>query len=120
MQDQGGVRPRRIDFPEAIELANWAGIRLDLKFVCDACDRLIHTDQSDDILRRALFVAALVAYARCFKGNEGVRIGLKENDLESMGENKVLAFHQFFITLRDKHIAHSVNDFEQAVIGWLS
>lgn len=117
MRESREIIPRRVDFDEAIELANWAGIRQDLEFVCDACDRLLDTDKGDSVLCRALFDSALGAYARCFKGNEGVRVGLEENDLEGMGEKNVLGLHQFFITLRDKHIAHSVNPFEQAVVG---
>ena len=114
---QGEVIPRRIDCDEAIELASWGGIRLDLQYVCDACDRLLNTDEEDEVLRRALFVAALVAYARCFKGNEGVRLGLDEIELEGMGEDNVLDLHRWFIDVRNKHIAHSVNPFEQVDVG---
>jgi len=112
-----GVRPRRIDCDEAIELSSWAGICLDLQYVCDVCDRLLNTDKEDSVLRRALFVAALVAYARCFKGNEGVRLGLDETDLEGMGEGNVLGLHRFFIDVRNKHIAHSINPLEQVDVG---
>ena len=114
---EGRIIPRRVDFDAAIELTNWRGILVDLEFVRDACDRLLRTDESDPVLRRALFDAALVAYARCFEGNEGVRVGLDESDLEGMGEGKLLAFHRFFIQIREKHIAHSVNEFEYGVIG---
>ena len=114
---QEGVIPRRVDFDEAFEMANWAGILMDLQFVCDACDRLLDADQSDAVYDRAMFVAVLIAYARCFKGNEGVRVGLDEHDLEGMGEKNVPTVHRFFIDLRDKHIAHSVSAFKQAVVG---
>ena len=114
---QREVIPRRVDFEEAVELSNWHGIQMDLEFVCDACQRLLDTVEDDSVLRRALFVAALVAYARCFKGNEGVRVGLDENVLEGMGEDNVLGLHRFFIALRDKHIAHSVSPFEQGDVG---
>ena len=108
---------RRIDCDETVELSSWAGIRLDLRYVCEACDRLLDTDGADEVLRRSLFVGALVAYARCFKGNEGVRLGLDETELEGMGENNVLDMHRFLIAVRDKHIAHSVNSFEGVDVG---
>ena len=117
MQEADGVVPRQVDFPEAIEIANWAGIRFDLGFVRDACDRFLVSDASDEVLRRALFDSTLSAYARCFKGHDGVRVGLDEPDFESMGEPTVLGLHRFLIALRDKHVSHSVNPFEQVIIG---
>lgn len=113
MQDE--IIPRRVDFDEAIEVSNWAGIRLDLQFVCEACDRLLDTDEEDSVMRRALFVAAVIAYARCFKGNAGVRVGLEENALEGLGD--VLGLHRWYIALRNTHLAHSVSPFEQTVVG---
>lgn len=117
MEDADGIIPRQIDFPEAIEVANWAGIRVDLEFVRDACDRLLVADEGDAVLRRAFFDSALVAYARCFKGHEGVRVGLDESDFDSMDEPNVVGLHQFFIDLRDRHVSHSVNEFERVIIG---
>ena len=111
----GEVVPRRVDFDEAVELANWLGINIDLAFVCATCDRLLVTDKEDLVLVRALTTAAFVAYARCFKGNEGVRVGLDETDLAGMGD--VLGLHRYVVDMRDKHIAHSVSPFEQVVIG---
>ena len=116
MEDSDSIVPRQVDFPEVIEVANWAGIRVDLEFVRDACDRLIVADEGDAVLRRALFDSALGAYARCFKG-AGVRVGLDESDFDSMDEPNVLSLHQFFIDLRDMHVSHSVNEFERVIIG---
>ena len=117
MEDADGIIPRQIDFPEAIEVANWAGIRADLGFVRDACERLLMADKNDDVLRRALFDAALGAYARCFKKHAGIRVGLEDSDFESMDEPNVVELHQFLIDLRDHHVAHSINPFQQEAIG---
>ena len=117
MQDADGIVPRQVDFPEVIEVANWAGTRVDLEFVRDACDRLLVADGGDAVLRRAFFDSALGAYARCYKGHEGVRVGLDESDFDSMDEPNVLGLHQFFIDLRDRHVSHSVNEFERVIIG---
>ena len=111
--------PRLVDFDEALKLSSWSGIQIDLEFVRDACGRLLDIDEDDPVLRRALLVAAVVAYARCFKSHEGVRIGFDESELEGIAKGKegLPDLHDFYIDLRDKHFAHSVNAFELASVG---
>jgi hypothetical protein len=61
---------------------------------------------------RALIHSGVVAYARCFKG--GVRaLTLKPKELIVKGAPFDSHIHHYMIALRDKHIAHSVNDFEE-------
>jgi hypothetical protein len=63
---------------------------------------------SDD--RRARWTAALVAYARTFLGRVGARLdpGMFQGDAAQQ--------HAFFIGLRNRHVAHSVSEFEHVAV----
>lgn len=61
---------------------------------------------------KALIFSGVVSYARCFKS--GVRaLTLTPNALHDKGTPFDNNIHEYLIALRDKHVAHSVNDFEQ-------
>lgn len=61
---------------------------------------------------KALTFSGVVGYARCFKS--GVRsLTLSPDDLHGRGAPFDDEIHAYLIALRDKHVAHSVNDFEQ-------
>lgn len=98
-------------------LADIAGIHEDLKFTVQICERLYKldaTEEKDVLLKEALWAAALISYARCFA--EGKRYGLSEDTLQAAGD-KAFEIHRHFVNLRNKHIAHSVNPFEQIEVG---
>jgi hypothetical protein len=106
-----------IDVPSAEILAGQWSLLSDLKFVSDCCERLLqlHADEArDGVVVQALWTSALVAYARCFAS--GKRPGIREADLATL-EGEPVAFHRFLIDMRNKHIAHSVNSFEDVRIG---
>lgn len=65
-----------------------------------------------ELTARALWEAALVAYARCF--HRGKRRWLNESIFEGQDED-MLVWHRYFKNTRDKHVAHSVNPFESYV-----
>ena len=110
------IELRVVDFDEAIELGDWEGVALDLKFVCDACDKYLTIGhENPPLIGRSLWIAIMVTYSRCFKKYSGVRLGLDEDDLNGMEDG--LSLHRYIIGLRDEHIGHSVSDYEQAVIG---
>ncbi|HEX7278114.1 MAG TPA: hypothetical protein VF255_00695, partial [Solirubrobacterales bacterium] len=70
-------------------------------------------DDADSVLVRAYWTAALIGYVRCF--STGKRFGLSEEvfkDIEGGVE-----VHRYYKQLRDKHVAHSVNPFEQVKVG---
>ncbi|TMF08586.1 MAG: hypothetical protein E6I38_07175 [Chloroflexi bacterium] len=105
-----------VDFREARELADLASIAQDLGFVIEVLNRLVElleSDSEDRILVQSYWSAALVAYIRCFSA--GKRLGLDETIFE--GWDGAIEGHRFYKDLRDKHIAHSVNPFEQVVVG---
>lgn len=106
----------QVEFEEAKAAADLMSIFQDLGFTINALDRLsklVSSDDEDPVLARSFWTAALVAYARCFA--TGKRFGLSRalfGDIEGGAEA-----HQLYIELRNKHVAHSVNPFEQVVAG---
>jgi hypothetical protein len=102
---------------KAKKLADYAAILLDLKFCIACCDRTIEVLEAkseDVVLLRAMWTAALVSYARCFA--TGVRYGLTPGIFDHF-QGEPQAAHNYYLQLRNKHIAHSVNPFEQIVVG---
>lgn len=69
------------------------------------------------LVERSLYIAALVTYARCF--GSGKRRRLDESIFFGDAEY-LLDWHRYFIEVRNKHIAHSVNPFEvHDAIVWI-
>lgn len=105
----------KIESELARQLADFTLIDRDLKAVIAACDRLlseISHEPPDDILCFALWSHAITKYGRCF--GTGARVSAKMDSLIK-GEQKEA--HIWFKALRDKHVAHSINVFEQAAVG---
>lgn len=111
----------RIDSPEAREIADLSAVIQDLRFANGCCERLWRELQKesferDTVLVRALWTATLVAYWRCF--GKGKRAQLRRDDLKALPlEGTALEWHDYLCTLRSKHIAHSVNPYEQMATG---
>ena len=116
-----------LSVPGAARLASLAGLKSDLEQVVDCCDRMIDryagphlkkspfdivgfTTHVDFLDWEALSAAACIAYARCFVS--GVRQSL-DAELLALAEQELRETHDFTINLRNKHIAHSVNSFEE-------
>jgi hypothetical protein len=111
----------RLDSIEARELADLSSVIQDLKFVNSCCERLWSEMQKeaaeqDDVLVQALWSAALVAYWRCF--GSGKRAPLRRSDINIVPlQGEVMEWHDHLCDLRSKHIAHSVNPYEQMTVG---
>ena len=106
-----------VDYEEAKKLADLASIYQDLSFTIDTLKRLLRLlkeNDEDRVLIQSLWTAALISYARCF--SSGKRFGLSESIFEKL-EGDPIGCHRYYRNLRDKHIAHSVNPFEQVVVG---
>lgn len=103
---------------EAAKLADTASVLQDLGFVVEVCSRLVTLmesgDDCDSLLIEALWSAALVAYVRAFA--TGVRHGLSEDDVSGLPGEPV-AVHRWYKDLRDKHVVHSVNPYEEVSVG---
>jgi len=108
-----------IETPEAEALSDLTLIALDLLAVMHISDRLIEElkkKQQGNILPEALWAALVIKYVRCF--GWGVRSGLNESVFDGLESNVVEAYRHFKL-MRDRHIAHSVNPFEEASVGVL-
>ncbi|HBE90403.1 MAG TPA: hypothetical protein DDW41_04315 [Candidatus Andersenbacteria bacterium] len=110
-----------IDLPEAELLADLEGIRQDLMGAIENCDLIIKnmkTGSSDFKFLEAVSSSAVVRYARSF--NTGVRATIPKYLLDDMSDEQ-RRDHSYFINLRDKHIAHSVNVYEEnEVVAYLT
>jgi hypothetical protein len=125
------IHEYNVVIPEAARLASLMGAKADLERVLAYVERMIerwsgpHLAKSPfDIVGfttpvdfdewEALSTATAVAYARCFMS--GVREELPEDDVK-LGTSEIIATHAFLMAFRNKHVAHSVNPFEQNTVG---
>lgn len=116
--------------PAAARLASLAGIKSDLEQVITYCDRMIERDAGAHLKKtpfdivgfttpldfvdwEALSTAACISYAKCL--SSGVRQSLDSN-LLSIAGRELKTLHDFAINVRNKHIAHSVNSFEENLV----
>jgi hypothetical protein len=107
-------------------LADITGVEADLRATEDICRLLIEKKlefEPDEpllgtTLKEALCSAALIRYGRSF--NSGIRAKIPEDIIASLPVEQQEA-HQYFENLRNKWIAHSVNDFEEnTVVAYLT
>lgn len=123
-----------INFDEAREAAELHAIFGDLSFVTKTCDlledRLLAreadeqegheqppTEGEDGRINRSLWIAALTTYGRCFL--KGIRYSLPESLFLGTPSMDYTHLHRYFMNIRDKHVAHSVNALEacEAVVS---
>lgn len=100
-----------LEIEEARYLANLFGIEYDLRSTINWCrkfDRLF-TDRELMWLTEPITVAILTNFIRAFGG--GVRNRNVLHLLESLNDYQKVQY-EYFKNVRDKHIAHSVNEFE--------
>lgn len=99
--------------PDAQAFADLTGIRYDLesaRSLATKLQRVMEGDNPDYELVDALTTAILVRYSRPF--SKGIRKCPKENALDELSEDQRHK-HDTLLNFRDKHIAHSVNAFEE-------
>jgi hypothetical protein len=102
-----------VQIDEARYLADLTGIQYDLKAAMDLSMRLlknIRFDRMDTDLHEAVSIAILIKYSRPFV--TGFRKKLNIRDVRELTPREIEQ-HEIFIALRNKHIAHSVNAFEE-------
>lgn len=107
-----------VKFKEARLLADCGSINQDLTFCIEACTRLLEmerTKSDDELVKRSLWSSSLVSYVRCFAF--GKRLGLNAEDVFGNLKGEPIAAHQWYKDMRDKHLAHSVNPYEQMKVG---
>ncbi|SRR6266545_3918989 len=107
----------RLDCADGRRLGDLTLIERDLKQTVALCDRILAVlgqPKADQVVIEGLWTAALVAYARCFASGKRIPLGQALFDSVAPHWKKE---HEFFSDLRSKHIAHSVNEFEQVQVG---
>jgi hypothetical protein len=117
--NEQGQLLRQVSTDKARVFADAVSVEADLTFALEALTAFAaegERETTNQTTARALFVSALVAYSRCFGSGirHGYRIG--EERIAEIGDG-ALDFHLHLRALRDKHIAHSVNAFEQTLVG---
>jgi hypothetical protein len=102
----------RFPVPEARALASMESIKQDLTGVVSYCDRLeaLMDSRPDFLIWDALCSAMVVRYARCF--SSGARDPLPHTLLDGASEEQ-RKLHEYVMDVRNKHVAHSVNSFEE-------
>lgn len=102
--------PKLLTMPMAHELADLRMIQKDLQHVQNCCAMLLEKEfcMLGTLEGRALLDSLCIRYRRCF--GSGVRTPLKTEVLKFSDESREL--HEQFYSLADKHIAHSVNNYE--------
>jgi hypothetical protein len=108
------IVPAKLSSPAARTFAALHLILGDLVFAEECLREADNLGIPDDrnLHSKALIFSGVITYARCFKS--GVRaLTLVPRDLTAKGAPFDESIHHYLIALRDKHIAHSVNDFEQ-------
>lgn len=99
---------------EAQALADYTSIAFDLRTSRDFAIAILKETQKPDgnfSLSDPFMVATIIRYARAFSG--GVRLRLHEEAMTVLTDQQ-LSHHTYFILMRDKYIAHSVNAFEES------
>lgn len=105
--------------PETYRLADMHGVLMDLRRVFSLCELICAKmalrppmgRPEDGLELEALQAAAMVRYGRCFRGGVRTAFVLDAAWINSLPAELRRA-HSYFVALRDKYVAHSVNDWE--------
>ncbi len=107
-----------IDIDEARDLAGFTGIEYDLRSAVQFSKLLIKRFESSDCdvdLIDAISTCILVRYSRVFMSGVRTRIKIEDVGLDT----NELSKHKWLLETRNKHIAHSINAFEEnRVVGY--
>ena len=102
---------------KAAELGDlWSRIA-DLDLAKAALERLRSLDEESDVaLDASLYCAAAISYRRCF--TSGVRTRLRL-EIEEHLDADMRTAHELFLATANRHLAHSVNPFEECKVALL-
>jgi hypothetical protein len=108
--------PVKLTGEDTHRLADMAGVQMDLRSVAAIVYQLKRRyrpdeDRPDFLLLSCMQDAALIRYGRCFRGGVRTAFIIPEDWLAGLDPD-LRAAHRDFLDLRDKNIAHSVNDWE--------
>ncbi|QIK63610.1 hypothetical protein G7068_10705 [Leucobacter viscericola] len=115
-QPEAGRRRVVVKTPSLNELRDLASLRRDFMLAASFLDFYLASEIEDDAESPsptdALWIAAVTAYGRAFGTGQrhAGRVEMTSLDAESVRA------HMYFIDLRNKYIAHSVNGFEATTV----
>jgi hypothetical protein len=114
---------KEIKTEDADLLAVWHSIQSDLKKVIDwltqLTDGLGKKEKGEIVdvgILESLWISSVIVYARCFHG--GKRKSLDSSIYKELNGDPIGA-HKYYLDMRDKRIAHSVNSYEQYKTGMI-
>lgn len=104
--------------PTAETLADLLSCRADLAHCVELLDAQLERPkaQQNDTVGRGLWEAAVIAYARVFAGGVRHRARIPDEAIIAI-DPLAMTLHEWLLGLRDKHVAHSVNAFDEVVVG---
>jgi hypothetical protein len=105
-----------LKIPEAVLLADLYEIESDLvaaEHFCKKAMKLALMMRRDLLAEEGLVLAAIIKYTRCF--NKGTRLSLKRSDIVGLHADQ-MDTHNYFFKLRDKYVAHAINEFERTYV----
>jgi hypothetical protein len=107
--------PVKLTGPETHRLADMAGVHMDLRTVADTAAELARILERDlgreKLTAEALQSHAVIRYGRCFRGGVRTAFLVPQEWLDALPP-ELREWHDLFLDIRDKHVAHSVNDWE--------
>jgi len=108
--------PVKLTGPETHRLADMAGVQMDLRTVAGTTaqlTRMLERDgpRADTLKAEAMQSHALIRYGRCFRGGVRTAFLVPQEWIDALPAD-LRDGHAFFLDLRDKYVAHSVNDWE--------
>ncbi len=113
-----------VEHPLASQVADLAAIADDFKTVVESINaaeiRIADGADPDNLVARALWESAAIAYRRAFTGGKALladsasRLRLPNDWVEAAGGPAGRSTHEQAMTLANQHIAHRVNDAHQA------
>lgn len=104
----------RLTGPETHRLADMAGVHMDLRTVAATSAQMARTvqrEQGTTLELEAMQTHALVRYGRCFRGGVRAAFLIPQSWIDELDPD-LRQGHRDCLDLRDKHVAHSVNDWE--------
>ena len=101
-----------LEIDEARYLADLIGVKYDVKTTLEWCNQFdfVKNDQHLFWLVEPLTTAILIRFIRAFGG--GVRHKTTSSLLSDLCDTE-MDYYDYFKNIRDKHVAHSVNEFEE-------
>lgn len=110
-----GYRAVVVNTDSSKDLRDLVSLRRDIELAKTFGDSLLRLEINATNSSRepalALWIAALTSYGRAFKS--GVR---GDRPSITMFDENEAEWHRYLVELRDKHVAHAVNDYEQTIV----